>query len=87
MPANVKSNVRSEVVSQFERVAKEQNRKLAPISDDMLLMDSGLDSLCFAIVVARLEDSLGFDPFGATEDARFPVTLRDFIDFYEDAAK
>jgi acyl carrier protein len=50
-------------------------------------MDSGLDSLCFAIVVARLEDALGFDPFGATEDARFPVTLGDFIAFYEDAAK
>jgi acyl carrier protein len=50
-------------------------------------MDSGLDSLCFAIVVARLEDALGFDPFGAAEDARFPVTLGDFVAFYEDAAK
>ncbi len=50
-------------------------------------MDSGLDSLCFAIVVARLEDALGFDPFGTNDDARFPVTLGDFIAFYEDAAK
>jgi hypothetical protein len=81
------SNIRSAVVSQLEQVAKEQNRKLAPVSDDMLLMDSGLDSLCFAIVVARLEDVLGFDPFRATEDGRFPVTLGDFISVYEDAAK
>ena len=50
-------------------------------------MDSGLDSLCFAIVVARLEDSLGYDPFSVTEDVQFPVTLGDFIKFYEDAAK
>jgi len=83
MPASV----RSTIVSQFEQVAREQNRKLAPLSDDLILMDSGLDSLCFAIVVARLEDGLGFDPFGANEDARFPVTLGDFVAFYEDAAK
>jgi acyl carrier protein len=50
-------------------------------------MQSGLDSLCFAIVVARLEDELGFDPFRATEDTTFPVTVGDFIKFYENAAK
>lgn len=79
--------VRSTIVSQFEQVAREQKRKLAPLSDDFVLIDSGLDSLCFAIIVARLEDSLGFDPFSVTENANFPVTLGDFIKFYEDAAK
>ena len=76
-------SARSTILSQFEQVAREQNRKLAPLSDDLVLIDSGLDSLCFAIVVARLEDSLGFDPFGATEDARFPVTFGDFVKMYE----
>jgi hypothetical protein len=80
-------NVRSTIVSQFEEVAREQNRKLAPLSDGLVLMESGLDSLCFAIVVARLEDSLGYDPFSVAEDVHFPVTLGDFIKFYEDAAK
>jgi hypothetical protein len=81
------ASVRSTILSQFEQVAREQNRKLAPLSNDLVLMDSGLDSLCFAIVVARLEDSIGVDPFSSSEDARFPVTLGDFITFYEDAAK
>ena len=81
------ANVRSTIVSQFEQVASEQSRKLAPLSDELVLMDSGLDSLCFAIVVARLEDSLGYDPFSVAEDARFPVTFGDFIKFYEDAGK
>jgi acyl carrier protein len=81
------SDIRTTVISQLEKVASEQNRKLAPVSDDMLLMNSGLDSLCFAIVVARLEDALGFDPFSTAENARFPVTFGDFIKFYEDAAK
>jgi acyl carrier protein len=80
-------SVRSTIVSQFEQVAREQNRKLAILSDDLVLIDSGLDSLCFAIVVARLEDALGSDPFSVTEDARFPVTLGDFIKLYEDATK
>jgi hypothetical protein len=79
-------SAKSTILAQFEQVAREQNRKLAPLSDELILIDSGLDSLCFAIVVARLEDALGFDPFAVNENARFPVTLGDFITFYEDAA-
>jgi hypothetical protein len=79
-------SVRSTIISQFEQVAREQKRKLVPPTDDLELTDSGLDSLCFAIVVARLEDSLGYDPFSLSEDAEFPVTMGEFIRFYEDAA-
>jgi acyl carrier protein len=80
-------SVKSSVISQFEQVAQEQNKKLAPLSDDLVILDSGLDSLCFAIIVARLEDALGVDPFSANEDADFPVTVGDFVRFYEDAKK
>jgi len=80
-------SVRSTILGQFEQVAKEQHKTLAPVSDDLVLLDSGLDSLCFAIIVARLEDALGIDPFSATEDVDFPVTVGDFIKFYEDAGK
>jgi acyl carrier protein len=48
-----------------------------------VLLESGLDSLCFAVIVARLEDELGFDPFTASEDIEFPVTFRDFVEIYE----
>jgi acyl carrier protein len=78
-------SVRSSIESQFECVAKEQRKTLAPLSDDLALVDSGLDSLCLAVIVARLEDTLGVDPFSAAEGVEFPVTLRDFIRFYEDA--
>jgi acyl carrier protein len=80
-------NVRSEIIAQFKQVAREQDRRLAPLTDHMELLNSGLDSLCFAIIVTRLESSLGIDPFSTSEDARFPVTLGDFINFYEHAAK
>jgi acyl carrier protein len=80
-------SVRSTVLEQFRQVAKEQSKKLGALDDDLVLLDSGLDSLCFAIIVARLEDALGTDPFSSTAEADFPVTLGDFIRFYEDAAK
>lgn len=78
--------VRPMILAQFEQVAREQAKKLAPLTDNLVLLESGLDSLCFAIVVARLEDALGFDPFSAAEEIDFPVTLGDFIRFYERAA-
>jgi len=78
-------DIRSEVIAQFKQVAREQDKDLAPLTDDLALIDSGLDSLCFAVVVARLENSLGIDPFSTDEDVSFPVTLGDFIGFYEHA--
>jgi len=80
-------SIRSLVLTQLRRVAEEQQRTLAPMSDDLALLDSGLDSLCFAVIVTRLEDVLGLDPFSTLDgEDRLPVTLRDFIRLYEDAA-
>ncbi len=81
------SNFRDEITNQFRLVAAEQDKRLAPLTDDLPLLDSGLDSLCFAILVSRLEDALGVDPFSASEDASFPVTLGQFVSFYENVAK
>jgi acyl carrier protein len=75
------------IQSEIRKVAAEQQVKLAPLSDDLNLLESGLDSLCFAILVARLEDSLGVDPFTASDDVTFPVTLGDFVQAYENAAR
>lgn len=83
---SVKS-VKAEVLAQFRQIAEEHNRTLAPLVDDLLLLDSGLDSLCFAVLVTRLEDVLGVDPFSTTYDAPFPVTLADFVKAYENAAR
>jgi acyl carrier protein len=73
-------SVRTTVESLFQAVAKEQKRPLAPLKDDLLLLNSGLDSLSLALIVARLEDSFGFDPFATIE--RFPVTFGDFVKLY-----
>ena len=85
----LKMSIKSNIVSQFQQVAREQDKLLAPLVDDLPLLESGLDSLCFAIIVARLEDALGVDPFSAAaaEGGRFPITLGEFVNFYENAAK
>jgi acyl carrier protein len=80
-------SVRATITSQFEQVAQEQRRKLAPLSDGLRLLDSGLDSLSFALIVARLEDALGFDPFDRDEEITFPVTFGDFVRLYENPPK
>lgn len=78
-------SVRSEIFDLLEQVAQEQDKQLGPLCDELPLLDSGLDSLCFAILVSRLEIVLGVDPFSENADAPFPVTLGEFIRFYENA--
>ena len=88
LPAeNSSMRVRSEILDQFKQVAHEQDKRLGPLSDELPLLDSGLDSLCFAILVSRLESVLGVDPFSANTDAPFPVKLGEFIRFYENAVQ
>jgi len=76
-------NIRTTIISHFEQVAAEQRHKLAMLTDDRPLMESGLGSLAFAVLVARLEDTLGIDPFNAADNAEFPVTFGDFVQMYE----
>jgi acyl carrier protein len=78
--------VRLKIVDVIEQVAAEHKKPLQPLTDDLVLLNSGLDSLCFAILVARLEDELGVDPFTAATDAYFPVTLADLVQAYDRAA-
>jgi acyl carrier protein len=79
-------NTRLQIVETFSQVAREQGRDIPPLTDELHLLESGLDSLCFAIVIARLEDSLGFDPFMA-DDVLFPATFGEFVGCYESVAK
>lgn len=78
-------DVREQVVTHFTQVAQEHGRQLAPLTDDLALVNTGLDSLGFAIVVTRLETALGIDPFTADEFTNFPMTFGGFIRCYEAA--
>jgi hypothetical protein len=79
-------SVRYAVALAFREAAANQDKRLRPLSDDLVLLNSGLDSLCFAIIVAELEDGLGLDPFSDADEVFFPVTFGDFVALYEAAA-
>lgn len=76
-------SVRSKILAAIQQIAKEQHVTLPQLSDDLSLHETGFDSLAFAILVARLEDELGIDPFTISEDATFPHTIGDFVRAYE----
>jgi acyl carrier protein len=76
-------SIRLRIISEMQRIAAEQQVTLPPLGDDLSLHETGFDSLGFAILVARLEDDLGIDPFTISEDASFPLTMGDFIRAYE----
>lgn len=69
----------------IQTIADEQGKSLPPLTDDLVLLESGLDSLCFAILIARLEAEFGTDPFASADLGEFPVTLGDLVRVYDHA--
>lgn len=77
-------DVRERIVAVMRQVAADSGKTLGEdFGDETVLLQSGLDSLDFAIVVARLEDEFQADPFTAMEEPVYPRTLADFVGIYE----
>jgi acyl carrier protein len=70
------------VLAQVAKLLEEENIPVADLTLQSGLLESGLDSLAFAVVLTRLEESLGFDPFLMLEDEIFPQTLDELVDVY-----
>ena len=76
--------MRALILQLMAEVAETADCTLADdIDDSTVLLESGLDSLGFAILVARLEEELGRDPFTEMEEVIYPRTLGEFIAIYE----
>lgn len=74
----------AEIARIFHEVwESEQPGQPAPeLAQDTVLLETGLDSLGFAIFVSTLEEELGYDPFTIAEDAYYPRTFGEFVAFY-----
>jgi hypothetical protein len=77
--------VRETIWRQFRQVAADQRKHLPPLTDEMIILDSGFDSLCMAKLVADLEDMLNLAPLD-DPDTVFPVTFGALVRVYETAA-
>jgi Phosphopantetheine attachment site. len=78
-------SIRATIISEIQRLAEPEDKQVPALTDDLVLLNSGLDSLAIAILVARLEETLGLDPFTQSDDIYYPVTLGDFVRSYENA--
>ncbi len=81
------TSIRMIVLSEIQQLAEAEQKSVPELKDDLVLLKSGMDSLMLAILVARLEEKLGLDPFTDSADVFYPVTLGDFINAYETAGE
>jgi Phosphopantetheine attachment site len=76
--------MRTKIIEIMREIAVESGAgALADINDDTILLESGLDSMGFAILVARLEEDLGYDPFTMMDVPVYPRTLGEFVAIYQ----
>lgn len=87
MSDSAEISIRARIIEEIHRIADLHNKTLAALTDSLPLLESGLDSLCIAVLVASLDDALDIDPFADDDQLAFPVTLGDFIQLYENAAE
>lgn len=77
------SDVRAVIVAEIAALFDEEGLPPAELQDSTVLLESGLDSLGFAVLVTRLEDTLGYDPFTLMDEPVYPRTLEEFVDVYQ----
>ena len=81
--------MREFILAKFNEVLvqSDEGTPLSEISDDQVLLESGLDSLGFAILVALLDEELDLDPFQMMEEPVYPSTFGEFVEIYESHSK
>jgi acyl carrier protein len=78
------TNTRDIILTTFLAVLEEGGGDAKPVvTDDMILLESGLDSLGFAILVAKLEEEQGWDPFSLSQTPYYPQKFGEFVAFYD----
>lgn len=77
------TNLRNQIIAAIKETADVRGSEIGALDDDTVLLESGLDSLGFAILVARLEEELGYDPFVMMDEPVYPRTLSEFIEIYQ----
>jgi acyl carrier protein len=75
--------IRKVITDAITELLKEEGVEAPTLNDDTILLSTELDSLGFAVLVVRLEEYLGYDPFTSMKEAIYPKTLKDLIEIYE----
>ena len=82
-----KDELRARITSMFNEMWREDREDEPPVlENETILLETGFDSMAFAVLVARLDDELGFDPFTMVEEPVYPPTFAEFVTFYAQCA-
>ena len=76
-------NLRDKITIAILEVSDMRGTQIGVLGNETVLLESGLDSLGFAILVARLEEELGYDPFVMMDVPVYPRTLGEFVEIYQ----
>jgi aryl carrier-like protein len=74
---------RDQIIMAIQETADMRGTEVGVLTDETVLLESGLDSLGFAILVARLEEEFGYDPFVMMDEPVYPSTLGEFVAIYQ----
>ena len=77
---------RTVIVGALSELFEEDELEVPEITDDLVLLETELDSLGFAVLVTRLEEALGYDPFSLMTEPVYPTTFGEFVAVYEQYA-
>ena len=77
--------LRDNVIDEMFAGASAQGVKLPALSDDLRHSDSGMGPKIIAILIARLEDAAGRNPFANAKVSEFPQTAGELTAFCERA--
>ena len=80
-------NLEQQIKDAMQQVAELSDCQLVEsINPDTLLLECGLDSLGYAMLVAQLEEDLGYDPFTELALDTYPSTFAEFFAMYQQCA-
>ena len=81
------TNLEQQIKQAMQQVAELSDCTLdEPIEPTTLLLECGLDSLGYAMLVAQLEEDLGFDPFTELAIDTYPSTFAELLAIYQQCA-
>ena len=75
--------IRDAVIAELKALYEEDGLSVPDLHDEVVLLETDLDSLGFAVLVTRLDEILGSDPFSELEEPVYPETLGELIKIYE----
>lgn len=77
-------SIKEVIIKQLNEIADQRGVSGGlPLEDKTVLLETGVDSLGFAILVTKLELTLGYDPFTLMDEPVYPVTFGEFAELYE----